>query len=307
MISFRYHVVSIAAVLLALAAGVALGGGPLSEIGRGAGDAATQRAEERAAELTDALDRAQATAAFQDGLASSVGLDAIEGRLARRPVSIVTLPGADQEIVDGLADMVTRAGGSVAGTYAAQPALVDPQQKSLVDTLGAQVLETLPDTGVEADAATYERMGQLIGRAVATTEDRGAPVGGPGEDILSSLRGAELLTVSGGGQVRGSLVLVVLGDQSPETEGIANIIGGLATGIGTAADGLVIAGTTESATVGVLGLLRDEVSITSNVSSVDSVQTASGRVAAVLALAATPGSDPGHYGAVGIDGAVPRG
>jgi len=35
--TFRYHVVSLLAVLLALAAGIALGGGPLSEVGRADG------------------------------------------------------------------------------------------------------------------------------------------------------------------------------------------------------------------------------------------------------------------------------
>ena len=35
MISFRTHVVTLVAVFLALAVGVVLGGGPLSELGRG--------------------------------------------------------------------------------------------------------------------------------------------------------------------------------------------------------------------------------------------------------------------------------
>ena len=43
------------------------------------------------------------------------------------------------------AAQVAAAGGTVAGTYAAQPALVDPGEKSLVDTLGSQLMTQLGD------------------------------------------------------------------------------------------------------------------------------------------------------------------
>ena len=68
-----------------------------------------------------------------------------------------------------------------------------------------------------------------------------------------------------------------------------------------------MAGTTESGTDGVLAQLRDEVAFSANVSTVDSVQTAAGQVTTVLALSADARGEPGHYGATGIDGAVPRG
>ena len=307
MISFRYHVVSLVAVLLSLAAGVALGGGPLSDLGRGAGSASAERAEARADALTQELDRLEGTAAFQDQVAGTLGVQALNNRLTRRPVTLVTLPGVDQEVVDQLGELVARSGGSVAATYAAQPGLVVPTGKSLVDTLGSQVLESVGRTGIPPEATTYERMGQLIGRAVATPEDRGARVDGVGSDILSSLRGAELLTRSSGGDVRGSLVVVVLGEEPAEVEGVENIVGGLSTGLAAQADGLVVAGSTDSAADGLLGLLREEASLPETASSVDSVQTVTGRVTTVLALAAAADGEPGHYGALGIDGALPRG
>lgn len=306
MISFRYHIVSIAAVLLALAAGVALGGGPLSELGRPS-DAAGERAEGRAEELARELESTEETAAFQDAFASATASRALSGELEGREVAVVALPSADEEVTTSLTRLVQQAGGSVSGSYQAQPGLVAADGKSLVDTLGAQILESVDGTDVPAEASTYDRMGQLIGRAVAAGGEGGARVDGAADDILSSLRGAELLTGSSDTGNRGSLVLLVLGSQPPEGEGVQNIVGGLATGLGTQADGMVVAGTTGSATNGILGLLRDEVSFTSNVSSVDSVQTVSGRVATVLGLAEDLRNEPGHYGAVGIDGALPRG
>ena len=55
VISFRYHIVSLVSVFLALAVGVALGGGPLSDIGRADG-AADGGASSRTAALSDRLD-----------------------------------------------------------------------------------------------------------------------------------------------------------------------------------------------------------------------------------------------------------
>jgi hypothetical protein len=49
------------------------------------------------------------------------------------------------------------------------------------------------------------------------------------------------------------------------------------------------------------------VAFTGNVSTVDSVQSAAGRVTTVLALASDARGEPGQYGAAGIDGPAPRG
>jgi hypothetical protein len=306
VISFRYHVVSLVAVLLALAVGVALGGGPLSEIGRG-DDAATERAEERGDELDRRLEAADSTAKFQDDFAQLAASRVVQGSLEGRPVALVTLPGADEAVVTSLTEFVQQAGGSVAGSYALQPALVDGGSKPLVDTLGTQLLETVEGTGIPANATTYDRIGQLLGRAVATGNDTGSPVDTGAEDILSSLRGAELVTQTQGGETRASLALVVLGDESADTGDAGQVLGGLFAGLATHADGVVVAGTTASATGGVLQRLRDEVAFSANVSTVDSVQSAAGRVNAVLALAADMNGTTGHYGAAGIDGSAPRG
>lgn len=306
MISFRYHVISLVAVLLALAAGVALGGGPLSEIGRG-GDDATRRAEERAEALDQRLDTADQTESFQDAFAGRVAARAVSGQLTSRPVVLVTLPGSDEQTVEAIGEMVEQAGGSLAGEYAVLPKLLDQAEKSLVDTLGSQLIETVKNTGVDPSAPTYQRLGGLVAQATATTEDTGAERGDESREILSSLKSAELLTQRGGGELKGSAVIVVLGDEPVEVDQSDTVYAGFLTGLATKADGVVVAGTTDSAVDGILGALRDDVTVTANVSSVDSVQTEAGRVAGVLALAADVRGTVGHYGASGLDGALPRG
>ena len=71
---------------------------------------------------------------------SSLAAPVLSGRLADRSVAVVTVPGADEQVVTALSEQVAAAGGTVAARYDLTADLVDPTQKSLVDTLGSQLL-----------------------------------------------------------------------------------------------------------------------------------------------------------------------
>lgn len=301
MITFRYHVVSLIAVLVALAVGVALGGGPLSEIGRGSDRASS--VEKDNARLADDLEEAELVAGFQDEVTDALAASSTSGALKRQTVSLVTTPGADPKLVSALVEHIRRSGGAVTGTYAMSQALLSTEGSSLVDNLGAQLVETTSGSGVDDAATTYVRMGQLISRAVSTT-DKGVPSLDKGAtNILSGLDAAKLFSTSSGGSKRSNLVLVVLGDDL-EGEGADKILGSLATGVAQGSGGVVVAADTESAT---LAALREHDDVTNVVSTVDSVQSRAGQLAAVSALAAERRGESGSYGAHGNDGAIPRG
>ena len=304
MTTFRYHVVSLLAVLLALAAGIALGGGPLSEIGRANG-ATDGGSTSRTAALSDRLDATSVASGFQDQVATGLGAGAVRSLLDRRAVAVVVMPGADEKVVSGLTTAVQDAGGTLTGEYAVRPAMLAPDGKSLVDTLGSQVAESAKDVDVPTEATTYDRMGQLIGRARATTENTGEAPDAASADILSSLTGAKLMTSPAEAKRRASLVLVVLGSEPEDATGASNIYGGLVEGIAGRSDGVVVTGSTASATGGLLGTLRDDAAFTEVASSVDSNQTAAGRLVALLALDREKFGGPGQYGAEGADGALP--
>ena len=304
MTTFRYHVVSLLAVLLALAAGIALGGGPLSEVGRADG-ATDGGSSSRTAALSDRLDAAGVASGFQDRVATGFGARAVRGLLDGRAVAIVVMPGADDKVVGGLSTAVEDAGATLTGQYTLTPRMLAPDGKSLVDTLGSQVAESVKDVDVPAEATTYDRMGQLIGRAVATTEDAGDAPDGAAADILSSLSGAKLMSAPDATSRRASLVLVVLGSEPDDATGASNIYGGLVSGIDATSDGVVVTGSTASATGGLLRTLRGDATVTGTVSSVDSDQTAAGRLVALLALDEARSGGRGQYGAEGADGTLP--
>jgi len=119
VISFRYHIVSIVSVFLALAIGVALGGGPL----KGTVDNTLVTQVQADKKVKVAL-RAEITAlkdgnTFTDSFAETVAPKLIGGTLRGRVVDILVLPRAQATDVAALSDFVGQAGGTIGGALGA--------------------------------------------------------------------------------------------------------------------------------------------------------------------------------------------
>lgn len=294
MITFRHFLTSLVAVFLALAVGIVLGGGPLSDV--------TDPAPAPAA-ATDAT-AASAAGVYAEGFAGAVGPLLTSAKLADRGVAVVTVPGVNEETLTALAEQVSAAGGSITGRYSLTDAMVLPEQKSLVDTLGSQLMTQQGKT-IAADATTYDRIGQLLGVAVATTTPEGDAPSGKQTGIIDSLIGAGLLAFEGTVGRRAPLVLLVLGSE-PAAEGGDSITAGIAAGLSRAATGVVVAGTLADGGEGQVGRLRAE-PVSAEVATVDGIDTAAGRVTTVLALSRALGTKGGAFGASGADGPAPLG
>lgn len=311
MISFRYHIVSIVSVFLALAVGVALGGGPLK--GEVDNTLVDQVRADRAAKaaLEDEISALKATAAFSDEFADTIAPGLVSGILRNRAVTLAVLPTATQSEVTALADMVATAGGTVAGTVQIGEGMLDVENKQLVDELGSQLLDGAPDVDLPADANGYERTGALVARAIGTDEAAGgARVDGVSESILAGLSTAGLMSVDGDLDRRGSLVLFVAGAGAgtvEERQGANSILSTLITAVDATTDGTVVAGPTPSARPGgVVAAIRKDVTAAQEVSTVDVLGRSAARIVTVMALAGQAQDQTGHYGAIdAADGAMP--
>jgi hypothetical protein len=292
VITFRHFLTSIVAVFFALAVGIALGGGPLSDFSDPAPVAASDTTEDDPAR------------AYAEGFATAIGPVLTSAKLADRSVAVVTVPGVNEEILTSLAEEVSAAGGTITGRYSLTDDMVSPDQKALVDTLGAQLM-TQQGKAIAADATTYDRIGQLLGVAVATTTPEGEPATDQQNRIIETLVGADLLTLDGSVTERAPLVLLVVGGE-PADEGGDAILSGLASGLSRAAGGVVVAGTLADGGEGQVGRLRAE-PVSAEVATVDGIDTPAGRVTAVLALARSLSTKGGAFGASGADGPVPLG
>jgi copper transport outer membrane protein MctB len=305
VIPLRQHIASLVAVFLALAVGIALGGGLLGGDGGDGGDdeggtTATSGPTAKPSPATD--DRSEFADAFAGEGAARLYADGLNGHAA----AILAMPGAQTAQVKALQAQIIAAGGAITGTFALGEGVVDVAQRESIDSLATQLATQLVDPRVEAAAPTYERFGQLVGVALATTQTSSVRADLAAVSVRGSLADAELLTSPQ--DVRNApLVLVVLppGQQGAEASlATRTILSGLVSGVGHNSAGAVVVGDEDSADQGELAALRDS-ELTGPISTVDGIETTIGQVTAVLAMEATITGTTGSYGASGSDGVVP--
>jgi hypothetical protein len=157
VIDFKYHVVSIVAVFLALAVGIVLGTNVLS------GDVLKNLKAETTQLRKDSQDLRTQVAQQQSQLNQDQSFgDALEpvvvsGRLRHQRVAVVLLPGASKSVRDGIVKTLTSAGATVTAQVDIADPYVDPTQQStlddLVQSLAPTTLDLTGDTTVSTRAA----------------------------------------------------------------------------------------------------------------------------------------------------------
>lgn len=300
-----------AAVLVLVAAtGLVLGAGPLQR-------SDSDRERELAARTADLADRdrridaLESGARFADAFATATAPALVRGSLAGRAVAVITLPGADPEVVTRLRDLVVAAQGTVTAQVDLAPTMARASSRQLVEALTSQMLTQSPGVSVPADAGGYQRFGALLARAIGvgpTGQPAQAPYDPIAVGIVSGLQSAELVTVPGAVSARAGLALVVAGPEAASTEDAADnaVPVTILTELGRQLPTVVVGTSGSAGERGVLGSLRANAQAAAAVSTVDSSETAMGQVAAVLALAGRARGTIGQYGAVdAADGALP--
>ncbi len=310
MIDFRYHIVSIVAIFLALATGVALGAGPL----KGTVDQSYISQAERDRQDKQNL-RAQITTMqniddFHNAFVTDVAASLLAGRLQGRSVCLVALPGADKSTVDAARTSLTQAGARVSPTVSLSDALLDSQNKTLADSLASQLRQGISGIDATNDAGTYDLVGAILARALVTTAAGGVPADDSARNILSGFAGADLLSTDGDLARRCSLTEVVTGNANGPDEALGasdTIVLSIVRALDSASDGAVVAGPPAAALDGgVVAALRADGATSSEVSTIDVADEPSGAIAAVYALAEQSQGKSGQYGAVGTtDGPLP--
>ena len=309
MISFRSHVVSLVAVFLALAVGIVLGGGPLQRSSDDDGDGTTDAAA--LAEVETEVARLREADAFNDEYARATRSRAVpEGLLQGRSITLVTLPSAEEDQVTELASLASSLGATIAARVSVGDQLVDVANRQLVEELGARMRASVGETvKIPSTADGYERLGRLLGYAVATEQPGGRGVDDVGGEIMASLTTAELVVTEEPVQRRGGLVLIVAGDPAgtvDQRRGAGSIVASLASALDETGKGAVVAGPISSGERdGVVSAVRRS-QAGSDVSTVDVTDTEAGLGLTMLALSAEDAGTTRHLGTAGAaDGAYP--
>lgn len=322
MIDFRYHLVSLISVFLALAVGIALGAGPLKEsIGDTLTGQVDQLREERT-QLRSDLDRSQADLQRSDQALDAVAPDLLADVLGERRVALVLLDDVPDRVRDGLTTRITQAGGSVPAVVHLTETWVDPTQTAFRQSLAGRLVEYLDprpadDAGTGVELA--EALVQGLTRGMPEDPDRLAEEAGI---ALQLLQEAGLVELDAAVEQPADAVVVVAGPtvtsveaqaeaedaRSAEPEEAEAVEQRRAVVVDTAvvlarvaasrSAGAVLAGG-DLVEGGALQTLRADQDAGRAVSTVESVQRTSGEVAVPLALAARIAGQVGHYGVAG--------
>jgi hypothetical protein len=296
VINFRYHVVSITSVFLALAVGLVLGTAALN--GPVANDLSSRVTDLRQTnnQLRGQVADLETQVEGRDGFVKQVAPTLLDGRLGDKSVLVVTLPGATPEHREGVVSMLEQAGASVTGTIGFTEAFVDPTRSDEVLDLATRLVPPgvagLPanNNGTETAAALFGRVFST-GTEAVTDANRTTLLAGFGQldlvDASTRVGAADSVVVIAGTPLTGS-------DAERRNDNIRTVVTQLAAGIPRD----VLAAPTAAGDGNVIMAVRGDDALSTRVSTVDTVGSAEGQLAAALALAeAYAGGKAGHYGA----------
>ncbi|KIH99425.1 hypothetical protein LP52_07155 [Streptomonospora alba] len=320
MIDFRYHLVSIIAVFLALAVGIALGGALL----HGALPTTQNDSGERGAEterLRAEKDVAERLSSGGDRLVDAYADRILRDRLDGVGVAVVEAPGADPRLREGIAERIRQAGGTVTARPALTDTYLDPGEAAFVRELTDQLA-----TGIGLPrGSAHDRAGTLLGRALLRSDGKDSDDGDSGFDSAAALAGfaeAGMLGLDGepGDAAGAADAVVVLAPAEPlaaDAEAYAAVqrSGGeeptgsrimldTANALEGVSEAAVLVGGPSAARPG--GLVHQARAEGAAYSTVDAAGSDAGDVAAALVVAAAAEGGEGAYGvAEGTDAFMP--
>lgn len=164
MIDFRYHLVSLVAVFLALAVGIVLGAGPLAQpIGETLTGQVDRLREDRNA-LSNQLTESKEKLATSEQVANAFADRIFDHVLSGVNVALVVLPGADGEDVKNVNGKITQAGGVISAQINLREEFFSPAKKAYREALSGQIAQYLEDTSraTTPESTLAAAVGQLV-------------------------------------------------------------------------------------------------------------------------------------------------
>ncbi|BBY00683.1 copper transporter [Mycobacterium seoulense] len=302
MISLRQHALSLAAVFLALAVGVVLGSGFLS-------DTLLSSLRDEKRDLHSQIDglndqknvlneKLSAANNFDTQLAGRIVHDTLGGK----SVVLFRTPDAKDDDVAAVSKFIGQAGGAVTGTVSLTSEFVEANSAEKLQTVvnssilpaGQQLSTKLVDQGSQA--------GDLMGIALLINANPAIPPVDEAQrgTVLAALRDTGFITYQPAEHMgAANAALVVTGGALPQDAGNQGVsVARFAAALAPHGSGALLAGRDGSATGGAaVAVARADAGMNSVVSTVDDVDTAPGRITAVLGLHdLINGGHAGQYG-----------
>ncbi|GAB6937435.1 copper transporter [Isoptericola variabilis] len=311
MIDFRYHLVSLISVFLALAVGIILGAGPLQGT---LGDQLTEQVDTLRTErneLRDELVQAQATSQDQRRFIESAGDQLVAGSLAGLNVAVVEVDEVSDASRKAVLDELEAADGTVVAQERLAASWTSADELTMRETVADGLREKLPTDAVEGVIDDESGTADLLAASltVALTDTAPAEPGsfsdaaleqqhlleqvGLVEQIAEPSSPADAILLLSGGDTGD-------GDQSETQDADPEQIGmnALAALAGTSAEiagTSVVAGpTTQDGDL--VATVRADDELADKVSTVSGVEQTTGQIVVPLAIAAQEAGAVDQYG-----------
>ena len=308
MIDFRYHLVSIVAVFLALAIGIVLGSTEQQGPAFSLLDKTTSKLQNELGQVSSQRDTAQQQATEGEMYAQAIEPAVLHDLLTGHRLLIVTEPGAQSAVVSGISTAAIHAGATVTGEINLQPKFFDTSGTAQ-DSLNQTTLAVAQTAGIQLDAsATYQQQAaQVIASEILTASSgpansrpSGGDQGASAVTMLQTYAASQFLSTSGEPASPATLVVVVTPQNAPSdgsTDQLDQVLIPLVQELAAKSAATVVVGSSAGSGAGSpISVLRSN-SVSGQVSTVDDADLAAGQTVAMQALAIElAGGKAGSYG-----------
>jgi hypothetical protein len=334
VIDFRYHLVSIVAVFLALAIGIVLGAAELQGPTYNILNHTTAKLQNEYDQTRGQLATAQSQANEGEAYAQAVEPAVLRDLLTGQRILIITEPGAQSSVVSGITAAAADAGASVTGQIALQPeffATSSTTQDSLNQTnldVAHSAGIALTNTGSYQQQAVQVIAGEILakssksaagqsGSSQTGSSQTGSPQTGSSQTgsadqssnaqaMLAAYASSGFLNTTGQPATQASLVVVVTPQNVPSdgsADPLDQVLPPLVAELAATSSATVVAGSSAGSGPGSpIAVLRSN-NVANLASTVDDADLASGQSVVIQALAILlAGGKAGSYGFAG-DGA----
>lgn len=294
MINFRYHVVSLAAVFIALAIGLVVG---TAAFNGPAADALDDRVADMRNDnnkLRDEANHLKQEAQQEEKFATEALPRLIGNQLTGKRVLVVTTTDAGKDYIDDFTSALEEvAGAKITGRLSIQKKFVDPANKEELLDLVATV--TPPGvTGLPANSNGAETSAALLAAVLLDHDPAVEPL--DRRKVLSAYKDQSYV-ISPDVTDTAEAVVVLAG--APYTEKDADKLNGaLKTFVAQfdKAAPIVVAAESTAGAGNLVATVRNDSDLSKPISTVDNAGSPQGRAALLLALAEQLQGRSGHYG-----------
>ncbi|MCB0925449.1 MAG: copper transporter [Mycobacterium sp.] len=298
--TFRHIVLSLAAVFVALAGGVVLGARMLSDPMMAGLRGDNEYLQQQISTLKEQQDILNQRLAAANDFDAQMSARIVGDSLSDTSVVLFRTPDADDADVAALIDLVQRAGGSVTGTIGLTSEFVGANTaeklRSVVNSpivpAGTALNTTLIDPGAQA--------GDLLGISMLVNPDPMAPAVDPTErdTVLTTLRDTGFVTFTDDPGPADTAIVITGGALPDDAGNQGATVARFTAALAPHGSATVLAGRDGSAaSIGAVAVTRSDTSLADLVTTVDDVNTAAGRITAVLALESmSEGAPANNYG-----------